>query len=278
MKTINRPIAGMTALLCAAGLMIAGTTGAQAAEPVDLTLLDGGNLVVNGDFSYPDFDCVDDHGLNWIYVYPDKGSAAGWAPVVQAEKVPGLSVESFGWTTDDLGAGQGFELHRETSGNVSALVHPGRLNGQLIDTIPGAVYTVRFRVAGRSASSGMGRMQVMVGPKGQEQPLTVTLVESSETGRAHGQTEGWAGTVIDAWSDGPDAGQDAGNPQWDHSHDWQTYEGVYTATTGETNYAWTNINETGGGVVIDDLSFEVSWPLTYELNGGQGILPNKEGE
>ena len=204
---------------------------------------------------------VDDHGLNWIYVYPDKGSAAGWAPVVQAEKVPGLSVESFGWTTDDLGEGQGFELHREKDGNVSALVHPGRLNGQLIDTIPGAVYTVRFRVAGRSASSGMGRMQVMVGPTGQERPLTVTLVESSETGR-----------------DGPDAGQDAGNPQWDHSHDWQTYEGIYVATETETNYAWTNVNETGGGVVIDDLSFEVSWPLTYELNGGQGILPNKEGE
>ena len=134
---------------------------------------------------------------------------------------------------------------------------------------------VRFRVAGRAASSGMGRMQVMVGPKGQERPLTVTLVESSETGRAHGQTEGWTGTVIDAWSDGPDAGQDAGNPQWDHSHDWQTYEGVYTATTSETNYAWTNINETGG-VVIDDLSFEVSWPLTYSLNGGTGIIPNKE--
>ena len=272
----GRTISAFTALACAMCLTLTGAMGAQAAEPVDPMLLDGGNLVVNGDFSYPDFDCVDDHGLNWIYVYPDKGAAAGWAPVIQAEKVPGLSVESFGWTTDDLGAGQGFELHRETSGNVSALVHPGRLNGQLIDTIPGAVYTVRFRVTGRSASSGMGRMQVMVGPKGQEQPLTVTLVESSETGRDHGQSEGWTGTVIDAWSDGPDAGQDAGNPQWDHSHDWQTYEGVYTATTSETNYAWTNINETGGGVVIDDLSFQVSWPLTYDLNGGTGIIPNKE--
>lgn len=271
----GRTISAFTALACAMCLALTGAMGAQAAEPVDPMLLDGGNLVVNGDFSYPDFDCVDDHGLNWIYVYPQQGAAAGWAPVVQAEKVPGLSEESFGWTTDDLGAGQGFELHREKDGNVSALVHPGRLNGQIIDTIPGAVYTVRFRVAGRSASSGMGRMQVMVGPKGQEQPLTVTLVESSETGRAHGQTEGWTGTVIDAWSDGPDAGQDAGNPQWDHSHDWQTYEGVYTATTSETNYAWTNINETGG-VVIDDLSFEVSWPLTYSLNGGTGIQPNKE--
>lgn len=273
----GRTISAFTALACAMCLALTGAMGAQAAEPVDPMLLDGGNLVVNGDFSYPDFDCVDDHGLNWIYVYPQQGAAAGWAPVVQAEKVPGLSEESFGWTTDDLGAGQGFELHREKDGNVSALVHPGRLNGQLIDTIPGAVYTVRFRVAGRSASSGMGRMQVMVGPKGQERPLTVTLVESSETGRDHGQTEGWTGTVIDAWSDGPDAGQDAGNPQWDHSHDWQTYEGVYTATTSETNYAWTNINETGG-VVIDDLSFEVSWPLTYDLNAGAGVIPNKEVE
>lgn len=272
----GRTISAFTALACAMCLALTCGMGARAAEPVDPMLLDGGNLVINGDFSYPDFDCVDDHGLNWIYVYPDKGSAAGWAPVVQAEKVPGLSVESFGWTTDDLGEGQGFELHREKDGNVSALVHPGRLNGQIIDTIPGAVYTVRFRVAGRSASSGMGRMQVMVGPKGQERPLTVTLVESSETGRDHGQSEGWTGTVIDAWSDGPDAGQDAGNPQWDHSRDWQTYEGVYTATTGETNYAWTNINETGGGVVIDDLSFEVSWPLTYELNAGTGTIPNKE--
>lgn len=272
----GRIISSFTVLACAMGLALTCGMGARAAEPVDPMLMDGGNLVVNGDFSYPDFDCVDDQGLNWIYVYPDKGSAAGWTPVVQAEKVPGLSVESFGWTTDDLGAGRGFELHRETSGNVSALVHPGRMNGQLIDTIPGAVYTVRFRVAGRSASSGMGRMQVMVGPKGQERPLTVTLVQSSETGRDHGQSEGWTGTVIDAWSDGPDAGQDAGNPQWDHSRDWQTYEGVYVATETETNYAWTNVNETGGGVVIDDLSFEVSWPLTYSLNGGTGIQPNKE--
>ena len=271
----GRTIPMLAAIVCAMGFALTGVAGAQAVEPVDPTLLDGGNLVVNGDFSYPDFDCVDDHGLNWIYVYPEKG-AAGWQPVVQAEKVPGMSEESFGWTTDDLGEGQGFELHRETDGNVSALVHPGRLDGQMIDTIPGAVYTVRFRVSGRSATSGMGRMQVMVGPKGEETPLTVELVESSETGRAHGQDEGWAGDVIEAWSDSPDAGQDAGNPQWDHSRDWQTYEGVYTATTTETNYAWTNINETGGGVVIDDLSFEVSWPLTYELNGGNGIVPNKE--
>lgn len=272
----GRATSAFTALACAMCLALTCGMGARVAEPVDPTLPDGGNLVVNGDFSYPDFDCVDDHGLNWIYVYPQQGAAAGWAPVVQAEKVPGLSEESFGWTTDDLGEGQGFELHREKDGNVSALVHPGRLNGQIIDTIPGAVYTVRFRVAGRSASSGMGRMQVMVGPKGQEQPLTVTLVESSETGRDHGQSEGWTGTVIDAWSDGPDAGQDAGNPQWDHSRDWQTYEGIYVATETETNYAWTNVNETGGGVVIDDLSFEVSYPLTYDLQGGTGIQPNKE--
>lgn len=30
------------------------------------------------------------------------------------------------------------------------------------------------------------------------------------------------------------------------------------------------------GNQVDDISFQVSYPLTYELNGGAGVNPNKE--
>lgn len=30
------------------------------------------------------------------------------------------------------------------------------------------------------------------------------------------------------------------------------------------------------GNQVDDISFQVSWPLTYELNAGTGAIPNKE--
>ncbi|MBS5401112.1 MAG: hypothetical protein KHX65_04150 [Bifidobacterium sp.] len=30
------------------------------------------------------------------------------------------------------------------------------------------------------------------------------------------------------------------------------------------------------GNQVDDISFQVSWPLAYDLQGGTGIQPNKE--
>ncbi len=45
---------------------------------------------------------------------------------------------------------------------------------------------------------------------------------------------------------------------------------TFKAVTGQEAYG------SAEGNLIDDISFEISWPLTYDLQGGTGIQPNKE--
>ena len=69
------------------------------------------------------------------------------------------------------------------------------------------------------------------------------------------------------------------------NNEWDTYEGTYTIPAGQpiTRFTFRSVRGTEGGLNesvagnnVDDISFQISYPLAYALNGGQGATPNEQ--
>ena len=270
---INKPIAGMAALLCAAGLMIAGTTGAQAAEP---RASDLPTQIVNGDLEYKSDD------INRMLIAPtgrfiDAEGLIVTKDILTWESVPGFKQSDFGWKSNDsfLGHDSLVEIQRKDMdpGNLwveIAAASQGKYIYQDVSTIPGAVYTWHLDHASRK--SGINdSMQVLIGAPGHE---TAQLAERTVSNGLGDQT-GDVGDVITTHGT-------AENDQW------ETYEGTYVVPEGQTitRFTFRSVADddqqgagfTAEGNCIDNIGFTISWPLTYSLNGGQGAIPNKEAE
>ena len=257
------------------------------------TVADGDSsksLTVNPGFDVPDYSKLDDGGLHWMYVSPAEGEA--WSfydyinPAQPRHQVAGLSQATFGW--QELTGGDYkttlFELHREKDGNVCADVHGSRTIGQTIDTQAGVAYTVSIRHSGRSKGNA-GSVQVLVGPdKDHLRPLEMSRMNVSRTGAKYGDRIGKVGTVITTHSDSVDS-TEGDHPAWDHSDDWETYSGTYVATGGKTVFAYRGVDKNGNAVsgndsgadsVIDDLSFKLAYPLSYDKNAqdATGSVPS----
>ena len=134
---------------------------------------------------------------------------------------------------------------------------------QDVATTPGAVYTWHLDHAARNAGTP-DSMQVMIGTPGHETAQQATRVASNDPADKVGKTSDTITTHGTGQSDG-----------------WSTYEGVYVATSTVTRFTFKAVTgqEAYGsaeGNLIDDIGFEISWPLTYDLQGGQGLIPNKE--
>ncbi|MCB4911636.1 InlB B-repeat-containing protein [Bifidobacterium pseudocatenulatum] len=248
------------------------------------------SLTVNPGFDVPDYSKLDDGGLHWMYVSPAEGEA--WSfydyinPAQPRHQVAGLSQATFGW--QELTGGDhkttSFELHREKDGNVCADVHGSRTIGQTIDTQAGVAYTVSIRHSGRSKGNA-GSVQVLVGPdKDHLRPLEMSRMNVSRTGAKYGDRIGKVGTVITTHSDSVDS-TEGDHPAWDHSDDWETYSGTYVATGGKTVFAYRGVDKNGDAVsgtvsaadsVIDDLSFRLAYPLSYDKNSqdASGSVPS----
>lgn len=238
------------------------------------------SLTVNPGFDVPDYSKLDDGGLHWMYVNPSEGNA--WAyydyinPSAPKHQVAGLSQATFGW--QELTGGDhkttSFELHREKDGNVCADVHGSRTIGQTIDTQAGVAYTVSIRHSGRSKGNA-GSVQVLVGPdKDHLRPLEMSRMNVSRTGAKYGDRIGKVGTVVTTHSDSVDS-TEGDHPAWDHSDDWETYSGTYVATGGKTVFAYRGVDKDS---VIDDLSFKLAYPLSYDKNAqdATGSVPSSQ--
>ena len=259
------------------------------------TVADGDSsksLTVNPGFDVPDYSELNDGGLHWMYVSPAEGKA--WSfydyinPAQPRHQVAGLSQATFGW--QELTGGDhkttSFELHREKDGNVCADVHGSRTIGQTIDTQAGVAYTVSIRHSGRSKGNA-GSVQVLVGPdKDHLRPLEMSRMNVSRTGAKYGDRIGKVGTVITTHSDSVDS-TEGDHPAWDHSDDWETYSGTYVATGGQTVFAYRGVDKNGNAVsgndadadsVIDDLSFKLAYPLSYDKNAqdATGGVPSSQ--
>lgn len=235
--------------------------------------------IVNGDFQTFGNEIIDikEDTVQWLpwqtFVDRDgmvwQSPAAGiWSPF------DGWDRDLFGWRSDDAAAGHEgvVELQRNTGskdgsrGNVWAEICAHSVDSYIyqdVATTPGAVYTWHLDHAARNAGTP-DSMQVMIGAPGHETPQQATRVASNDPADTVGET----GMTITTHGTGQNDG-------------WSTYEGVYVATSTVTRFTFKAVTgqEAYGsaeGNLIDNIGFEISWPLTYDLQGGTGIIPNKE--
>lgn len=240
----------------------------------------GDELAVNGGFDVPKWSIAKEgQGLPWIYVYADKGVVSSYYQYANGQngtKMPGLTTSSFAWRdVDAIGGHQAMELHREKDGNTAADVHAGRTVAQTVATTPGAAYTFSIRHSGRSKGNA-GGVTLLTGPdKDHLTPVKLTRTTVSKTGQKYGDKTGDVGTVAYTHSDSMDA-TEGGHEPWDHSDDWESYEGTVIIPAGQsrTMIAYRGVAKDGtltasaNDSILDDLSFTKAYKLGYDSNGG----------
>ena len=240
----------------------------------------GDELAVNGGFDTPKWTIAKEgQGLPWVYVTPNKGMIRSYAQAMAGQtgvKAGGLTAATFAWQDlDAIGSIQNFELHREKDGNTAADVHAGRTVAQTVNTTPGASYTFSIRHSGRSKGNA-GGVTLLTGPdKDHLTPVKLTRTTVSKTGAKYGDRTGDVGTVAYTHSDSTDA-TEGGHDPWDHSDDWESYEGTVIIPAGQsrTMIAYRGVAKDGtltasaNDSIIDDLSFRLAYKLSYDANGG----------
>lgn len=244
----------------------------------------GDELAVNGGFDTPKWSIAKEgQGLPWVYVKPNAGTIRSYAQAMAGQtgvKAGGLTAATFAWQdVDATGGNQNFELHRERDGNTAADVHAGRTVAQTVATTPGAAYTFCIRHSGRSKGNA-GGVTLLVGPdKDHLTPVRLTRTSVSKTGAKYGDRIGDVGTVAYTHSDSTDA-TEGGHDPWDHSDDWESYEGTVVIPAGQTKtmIAYKGVGRDGSDAradsIIDDLSFRLAYKLDYDSNGGKGSVPS----
>ena len=245
----------------------------------------GDELAVNGGFDTPKWTIAKEgQGLPWVYVTPNAGMIRSYAQAMAGQtgvKAGGLTAATFAWQdVDATGGNQNFELHRERDGNTAADVHAGRTVAQTVNTTPGASYTFSIRHSGRSKGNA-GGVTLLTGPdKDHLTPVKLTRTTVSKTGQKYGDKTGDVGTVAYTHSDSMDA-TEGGHDPWDHSDDWESYEGTVVIPAGQTKtmIAYKGFDRDGADAradsIIDDLSFRLSYRLGYDGNGGTGQVPSR---
>ncbi len=240
----------------------------------------GDELAVNGGFDTPKWTIAKEgQGLPWVYVKPNAGTIRSYAQAMAGQtgvKAGGLTAATFAWQDlDAIGSIQNFELHREKDGNTAADVHAGRTVAQTVNTTPGASYTFSIRHSGRSKGNA-GGVTLLTGPdKDHLTPVKLTRTTVSKTGQKYGDKTGDVGTVAYTHSDSMDA-TEGGHEPWDHSDDWESYEGTVIIPAGQsrTMIAYRGVAKDGtltasaNDSIIDDLSFRLAYKLSYDANGG----------
>lgn len=238
----------------------------------------GDELAVNGGFDTPKWTIAKEgQGLPWVYVTPNEGMIRSYAQAMAGQtgvKAGGLTAATFAWQDVDATGGiQNFELHREKDGNTAADVHAGRTVAQTVNTTPGASYTFSIRHSGRSKGNA-GGVTLLTGPdKDHLTPVRLTRTTVSKTGAKYGDRTGDVGTVAYTHSDSTDA-TEGGHDPWDHSDDWESYEGTVVIPAGQTKtmIAYKGFVRDGADArtdsIIDDLSFRLAYKLSYDANGG----------
>ena len=247
----------------------------------------GDELAVNGGFDTPKWTIAKEgQGLPWVYVTPNAGMIRSYAQAMAGQtgvKAGGLTAATFAWQDlDAIGSIQNFELHREKDGNTAADVHAGRTVAQTVNTTPGASYTFSIRHSGRSKGNA-GGVTLLTGPdKDHLTPVRLTRTTVSKTGAKYGDKTGDVGTVAYTHSDSTDATEGNHDP-WDHSDDWESYEGTVIIPAGQSRMmiAYRGVAKDGkltasaNDSIIDDLSFRLSYGLSYDANGGNKTNTSK---
>lgn len=310
MGFFTRLIAGLVAA-STLGAGLAGTAGAvdttgatgDAKGVVKLASDDTSGLpdhLVNGDFEYPGANVLSknrydekaswnwwgvsrkdkmvydsDHETQWVSLPStfDSGKFA-W----DSTEVAGVQNGSSQWHTNEV------ELQRDSrTGNMYGELCAYQANTsirQYIRTTPGVLYKVRLKHASLSRDY-LDKMQVLIGPAGNEQPVRMTRVGSQNGLDATGESTA-STTVSTHASNEMEIKDGQGTPYSSRNHDgqWATYEGVYVATSDVTSFTFKSVDAKAWnlGNLLDDIVFDKAYRLSYDKNASDasGQVPSNE--
>ena len=311
MGFLTRLLAG----LVAASTLGAGLAGTAGAADSTGTNVDGGaataatvanttntlaDHLVNGNFEYPGANVLSKNrydekaSLNWwgvsrkdkMVYYPDYKTQWVSLPSTfdsdrfawDSTEVAGTQNESSQWHTNEV------ELQRDSrTGNMYGELCAFQANTsirQYIRTTPGVLYKVRLKHASLSRDY-LDKMQVLIGPAGNEQPVRMTRVESQNGLDATGEST--ASTTVSTHASNEMEIKDGyGTPYSSRNHDgqWATYEGVYVATSDVTSFTFKSVDAKALnlGNLLDDVVFDKAYRLSYDKNASDasGQVPSNE--
>lgn len=255
--------------------------------------------LVNGDFEYPGANVLsknryDEKDYNWWgvsrkdkMVY-DPSHETQWVSLPStfdsdrfawdSTEVARVQNESSQWHTNEV------ELQRDSrTGNMYAELCAYQAHTsirQYIRTTPGVLYKVRLKHASLSRDY-LDKMQVLIGSDGNEQPVSMTRVESQNGLDATGESTA-STTVSTHASNGMEIKDDQGTPYSSRNHNgqWATYEGAYVATSDVTSFTFKSVDAKAYnlGNLLDDIVFDKAYRLSYDKNAtdANGSVPSDE--
>lgn len=245
--------------------------------------------LVNGDFEYPGANVLNNKGDWWGVSRKDR---MVFAPQPRWVSLPStFDSDRFAWDSTEVARVQNessqwhtneVELQRDSrTGNMYAELCAYQAHTsihQYIHTTPGTLYKVRLKHASLSRDY-LDKMQVLIGPDGNEQPVRMTRVESQNgldaTGKATAST-----TVSTHASNEMEIKDGQGGAYSSRNHDgqWATYEGVYVATSDVTSFTFKSVDskQYNLGNLLDDIVFDKAYRLSYDKNAqdATGSIPS----
>lgn len=247
--------------------------------------------LVNGDFEYPGANVLNEKGDWWGVSRKDR---MVFAPQPRWVSLPStFDPDKFAWDSTEVARVQNessqwhtneVELQRDSrTGNMYAELCAYQAHTsirQYIHTTPGALYKVRLKHASLSRDY-LDKMQVLVGPAGNEQPVRMTRVESQNRLDATGESTA-STTVSTHASNEMEVKDGQSTPYSSRNHDgqWATYEGVYVATSDVTSFTFKSIDAKAYnlGNLLDDIVFDKAYRLAYDKNADDatGSVPSSQ--
>lgn len=253
--------------------------------------------LVNGDFEYPGVNVLsknryDEKDNNWWGVSRKDRMVYDPFHEIQWVSLPStFDSDRFAWDSTEVAGTQNgssqwhtneVELQRDSrTGNMYAELCAYQAHTsirQYIRTTPGTLYKVRLKHASLSRDY-LDKMQVLVGPAGNEQPVSMTRVESQNGLDATGQST-TSTTVSTHASNEMEIKDGQGTHYSSRNHDgqWATYEGVYVATSDVTSFTFKSVDAKAFnlGNLLDDIVFDKAYKLTYDANSSDasGQVPS----
>ncbi|MFQ9101225.1 MAG: InlB B-repeat-containing protein [Bifidobacterium adolescentis] len=255
--------------------------------------------LVNGDFEYPGVNVLsknryDEKDNNWWGVSRKDRMVYDPSHEIQWVSLPStFDSDRFAWDSTEVAGTQNgssqwhtneVELQRDSrTGNMYGELCAYQAHTsirQYIRTTPGALYKVRLKHASLSRDY-LDKMQVLVGPAGNEQPVSMIRVESQNGLDATGQSTA-STTVSTHASNEMEIKDGQGTPYSSRNHDgqWATYEGIYVATSDVTSFTFKSVDAKAFnlGNLLDDIVFDKAYRLSYDKNAtdANGSVPSDE--
>ena len=254
--------------------------------------------LVNGDFEYPGANVLsknryDEKDANWWGVSRKDKMVYDPSHETQWVSLPStFDSDRFAWDSTEVARVQNgssqwhtneVELQRDSrTGNMYAELCAYQAHTsirQYIHTTPGTLYKVRLKHASLSRDY-LDKMQVLVGPAGNEQPVRMTRVESRNGLDATGEST--ASTTVSTHASNEMEIKDDQGPYSSRNHNgqWATYEGVYVATSDVTSFTFKSVDAKAYnlGNLLDDIVFDKAYRLSYDKNAtdANGSVPSDE--